>query len=686
MYTASLKRSENYKAQPYQYASSSKQILKAKTKPFPPYTQGKGYIARCCTVLMETSCVQWVEMCTIMGWWGTWTERVGATGADKYSLLLGRGSGLIMRRVDDRVEGVCWDYRGDMGVYETSGVDGCCWASDNVMMLLPEKWLTFSQGLRNANHTQTLDLADINGRFVYEDNLIQRSQADTKFQKDYKAKYKKMKAKLALLKASPSSSQNPKIFQPKNKANDEITVGKSHARNGEWVNITIRKNSLPESQLSMIPLEPTETYNTPKSSKDSKAESLTSLPPLKIFRELHQALRILYCMICKREDHKTSDHEMYTASLKRSKNYKAQPYQYASSSKQILKAKAKPFPPCTSGSPFGTWTVDAQGGYGSINCRGVVFTKVAFVNGLKYNLISISQLCDAKYIVQFDDKQGIIFNANKEIILITPRRNDVYVLDMSSLTPNGAFFFPKASESVNWLWHKRLSHLNFKNINKLAKQNKILGLSSLVYSKDKPCTTCEKGKHHRASFKTKQNFSIRKCLHLLHMDLFRPNFSSPYTPEQNGVAERKNKTLIKAARTMLNGSVLSKHFWTEAVRIACYTQNISIIIKRHDKTPYEIFRERIPDISYFHVFGCLVFIHNHKEHLGKFNAKADDGYFLGYSFVSKAFRVFNTRRQQVEETYHVTFNESMEAIRFTNTLVDKIGMDDSSRYPPDEFL
>ncbi|GKB87169.1 retrovirus-related pol polyprotein from transposon TNT 1-94 [Tanacetum coccineum] len=164
------------------------------------------------------------------------------------------------------------------------------------------------------------------------------------------------------------------------------------------------------------------------------------------------------------------------------------------------------------------------------------------------------------------------------------------------------------------------------------------------------------------------------------------NFSSPYTPEQNGVAERKNKTLIEAARTMLNGSVLSKHFWTEAVRIACYTQNRSIIVKRHDKTPYEIFRERIPDISYFHVFGCPVFIHNHKDHLGKFDAKADDGYFLGYSFVSKAFRVFNTRRQQVEETYHVTFDESMEAIRFTNTSVDEIGIDDSSRYPPDEFL
>ncbi|GKD42305.1 retrovirus-related pol polyprotein from transposon TNT 1-94 [Tanacetum coccineum] len=123
------------------------------------------------------------------------------------------------------------------------------------------------------------------------------------------------------------------------------------------------------------------------------------------------------------------------------------------------------------------------------------------------------------------------------------------------------------------------------------------------------------------------------------------NFSSPYTPKQIGVAKRKNKTLIEAARIT----------------------------------------ERIPDISYFHVFGCPVFIHNHKDHLGKFDAKADDGYFLEYSSVSKAFRVYNTRRQQIKETYHVTFDESMEAIRFTNTSVDEIRIDDSSRYPPDEF-
>ncbi|GKD55532.1 retrovirus-related pol polyprotein from transposon TNT 1-94 [Tanacetum coccineum] len=326
-----------------------------------------------------------------------------------------------------------------------------------------------------------------------------------------------------------------------------------------------------------------------------------------------------------------------------------------------------------------------------------------------------------------------------------------------SIKCNESCFFAKASENLNWLWHKRLAHLNFKTINKLAKQNLVIGLPSLVYSKDKPCSSCEKGKHHRASFKTKQTSSINKCLHLLHMDInhekytliivneysrytwvyflkkksqapetimsfikrvenqndikvkqlrtdngteFRnnilinfcdekgisQNFSSPYTPEQNGVAERKNRTLIEAARTMLSRSVFSKQYWTEALATACYTQNRSTIAKRHLKNPYEIFCKRIPNIDFLYVFGCLVFIHNHKDHLGKFDEKADDGYFLGYSLVSKAFKVFNTRRQQTKETYHITFDESPDAIKFIKPSVDNINIAESERYPPDKYL
>ncbi|GJT67574.1 retrovirus-related pol polyprotein from transposon TNT 1-94 [Tanacetum coccineum] len=149
--------------------------------------------------------------------------------------------------------------------------------------------------------------------------------------------------------------------------------------------------------------------------------------------------------------------------------------------------------------------------------------KVAYVNCLKHNLISISQLCDANFLVLFTKSQGTIFNQNGEVVLIAPRRRDVYLIDMSSFNKeSNTCFFAKASPSVNWLWHKRLSHFNFKNINNLAKHNLASGIPSLTFSKDKNCSACKKGKNHRASFKTKRSFSISKSLHLLHMDLFGP--------------------------------------------------------------------------------------------------------------------------------------------------------------------
>ncbi|GJU70681.1 retrovirus-related pol polyprotein from transposon TNT 1-94 [Tanacetum coccineum] len=195
-------------------------------------------------------------------------------------------------------------------------------------------------------------------------------------------------------------------------------------------------------------------------------------------------------------------------------------------------------------------------GYGSIKCNGI-----------------------------FDKKRGTIFNSNKEVVMIAPRVRDVYALDMTSSAQESCFF-AKASENLNWIWQKRLAHLNFKTINKLAKQNLISGLPSLIYSKDKPCSLCEKGKHHRASFKTKQTSSIKKCLHLLHMDLFRH-----VTPRSNN----------------------------------------------HEKYTLVI----VDEYSRNNILVNFFYIHYHKDHLGKFDEKADDGFLLGYLLVSKIDEILN---------------------------------------------
>ncbi|GJT22022.1 putative reverse transcriptase domain-containing protein [Tanacetum coccineum] len=135
-------------------------------------------------------------------------------------------------------------------------------------------------------------------------------------------------------------------------------------------------------------------------------------------------------------------------------------------------------------------------------------------------------------------------------------------------------------------------------------------------------------------------------------------FSVARTPQQNGVAERKNRTLIEAARTMLADSLLPTTFWAEAVSTACYVQNRVLVTKPHNKTPYELLHGRPPSISFMRPFGCPVTILNTLDPLGKFDGKADEGFFVGYSINSKAFRVFNTRTRKVEENLHITFLEN----------------------------
>ena len=138
------------------------------------------------------------------------------------------------------------------------------------------------------------------------------------------------------------------------------------------------------------------------------------------------------------------------------------------------------------------------------------------------------------------------------------------------------------------------------------------------------------------------------------------DFSCPRTPQQNGVVERKNRTLQEMARTMINETNVAKHFWAEAVNTACYIQNRISIRPILEKTPYELCKGRKPNISYFHPFGCSCFILNTKEHLNKFDSKAQKGIMLGYSERSKGYKVYNTETKIVEESIHVRFDDKLD--------------------------
>ncbi|GJS99408.1 putative ribonuclease H-like domain-containing protein [Tanacetum coccineum] len=142
-------------------------------------------------------------------------------------------------------------------------------------------------------------------------------------------------------------------------------------------------------------------------------------------------------------------------------------------------------------------------------------------------------------------------------------------------------------------------------------------------------------------------------------------FSVARTPQQNGVAERKNRTLIEAARTMLADSLLPIPFWAEAVNTACYVLNRVLVTKPQNKTPYELLIGKSPSISFMRPFGCPLTILNTLDSLGKFDGKSDEGYLLGYSTSSKAFRVYNKRTKRVEENLHINFLEDQPNVTGT---------------------
>ncbi|GJS63610.1 retrovirus-related pol polyprotein from transposon TNT 1-94 [Tanacetum coccineum] len=129
------------------------------------------------------------------------------------------------------------------------------------------------------------------------------------------------------------------------------------------------------------------------------------------------------------------------------------------------------------------------------------------------------------------------------------------------------------------------------------------------------------------------------------------------TPQQNSVVERRNHTLVEAARTMLIYAKALLFLWAEAVATTCYTQNRSLILLRHRKTPYELLHDRKPDLSYLYVFGALCYPTNDSEDLCKLKAKADVGIFIGYAPTKKADRIYNRRTRQIMETIHVDFDE-----------------------------
>nr|GFA49421.1 hypothetical protein [Tanacetum cinerariifolium] len=309
-------------------------------------------------------------------------------------------------------------------------------------------------------------------------------------------------------------------------------------------------------------------------------------------------------------------------------------------------------------------------------------------------------MCDKKNSVLFTDTECLVLSSEfklpdaSQVLLRVPRENNMYNVNLRNVVPSRdlTFLFAKATLDESNLWHRRPGHVNFKTINTLVKGNLVRGLPTKVFTIDNSYVTCKNDKQHRASCKSKPVSSVEHSLFMLYMDLFGPTFvkslskksyclvitddysrfswvfflaskdetthvlktfilglenllslkgikrefSVSRTPQQNGIAERKNRTLIEAARTLLAYSLLPIPFWAEAVNTACYVQNRVLVTKPHNKTPYELLHGRLSSIGFMRPFGCPVTILNTLDHLGKFKG----------------------RTRIVQETLHVNFIEN----------------------------
>nr|GEV79064.1 retrovirus-related Pol polyprotein from transposon TNT 1-94 [Tanacetum cinerariifolium] len=349
-------------------------------------------------------------------------------------------------------------------------------------------------------------------------------------------------------------------------------------------------------------------------------------------------------------------------------------------------------------------------GYGDLVQGAVTRKRVYYVEGLNHNLFIVGQFCDADLEVAFRKSTCYIRDLKGNDLLTGSHGIDLYSITLQDTSsPNPIFLMAKATSSQSWLWHRCLSHLNFDTINLLSKNDIMIGLLKLKFVKDHLCSSCELGKAKRKSFQTKTTPSSKRRYTWTHflrskdetpkvlIDLLRlvqrglhaqvrivqtdkgteflnktlhayfaskginHQTSVAQTPEQNGVVERRNRTLVEAARTTLSATKVPMFFWAEAIATACFTQNRSLVIPRHEKTPYHIINDRKPSIKFFHIFGSLCYSVRDGENLDKMKEKVDACIFAGYSTQSRAFRVFNKRTRVIVETIHVRTRRQLES-------------------------
>nr|GEW91580.1 retrotransposon protein, putative, unclassified [Tanacetum cinerariifolium] len=254
---------------------------------------------------------------------------------------------------------------------------------------------------------------------------------------------------------------------------------------------------------------------------------------------------------------------------------------------------------------FGNDHVARIMGYGDYQIGNVTISRVYNVEGLGHNLFSIGQFCDSDLEVAFRQHTCFIRSLDGVDMLTGSRGNNLYTLSLQDMMASSPIcLLSMASKTKSWLWHRRLSHLNFVAINHLARLKV-------------PVRRIRTDNGTEFVYQTLRDYYEEVSI--------SHETSVARSPQQNRVIERRNRTLIEAARTMLIYTQAPLFLWAEAMATAYFTQNRSIIRLRHGKTPYELLHSKLPNLSFFHVFGALCYPTNDSENLAMASEQSSSG-------------------------------------------------------------
>nr|GEW18480.1 retrovirus-related Pol polyprotein from transposon TNT 1-94 [Tanacetum cinerariifolium] len=340
-------------------------------------------------------------------------------------------------------------------------------------------------------------------------------------------------------------------------------------------------------------------------------------------------------------------------------------------------------------------------GYGDMVQGAVTIKRVYYVEGLNHNLFSVGQFCDANLEVAFPKSTCYIRDLKGNDLLTGSRGTDLYSITLQDTnSPNPICLMGKATSSQAWLWHHRLSHLNFDTINLLSKNDIVVGLPKLKFVKDHLCSSCELGKAKQKSFHTKITPSSKRRLQLLHMDLCGPMRVASINGERYVLViiddysrytwthflrskDETPKVLIDFLRLVQRGlhaqvrivqtdkgteflnKTLHAYFASEGIlhqTSVARTPKQNGVVERQNRTLVEAAQTMLsaakkPSVKFFHIFGSLCYIIRDGENLDKMKEKGDACIFVGYSTQSRAYRVFNKRTRVIVEMIHVNFDE-----------------------------